>query len=172
MKELIIVAGPNGAGKTSFANKYLPAAREALVFVNADEIARGLSVDESMSTQRDVAAGRQMLDEIDRLASLGIEFMLETTLATLIYATRIPRWQQQGYWVSLIYLKLPSADASVERVRRRVQAGGHAISEDVVRRRFEKSVKYLERIYKPLVDDWSVWDSLEGDFRVIATSDD
>jgi len=42
MQEIIIIAGPNGAGKTSFANEYLPAAREGLVYINADEIAHEL----------------------------------------------------------------------------------------------------------------------------------
>jgi predicted ABC-type ATPase len=72
--------------------------------------------------------------------------------------------------VSLIYLRLPSVEASIERVRRRVEAGGHAVPEAVIRRRFARSIDYLDRIYKPIVDDWSVWESLEGDFSLLETS--
>lgn len=77
-----------------------------------------------------------------------------------------------GYVVSLIYLLLPSIDASIERVRRRVAAGGHDIPEEVIRRRFGRSIANLENIYKSLVDDWYIWDSLEGDFNLVQAWDD
>lgn len=168
MQEIIIIAGPNGAGKTSFANEFFPYAREGLLFVNADEIARELS-DVGSSSNRDLRAGREMLIRIEGLVSTRTEFMFETTLASLTYATKIPRWQQSGYHISLIYLKLPSADAAVKRVRGRVLAGGHDIPEHVIRQRFTRSLEYLDRIYKPLVDDWTVWESLEGNFRIAQT---
>lgn len=96
--------------------------------------------------------------------------MFETTLANLTYATRIPRWRAAGFRVALIYLRLPSVEVSIERVRRRVAAGGHAIPELVIRRRFDRSLDYLDRVYKPIVDEWSVWDSREGDFTLAQTS--
>ncbi|WP_210191602.1 MULTISPECIES: hypothetical protein [Rhodomicrobium] len=98
--------------------------------------------------------------------------MLETTLASLTYATKIPKWRQAGYSVALIYLRLPNVETSIERVRRRVAAGGHDIPEGVIRKRFAKSLDYLERIYKPLVDEWYIWDSLEGDFARVEAWDD
>jgi predicted ABC-type ATPase len=165
MPEIIIIAGPNGAGKTSFANEYFPYAREGLLFVNADEIAREIS-GSVPSAHRDLQAGREMLRRIERLVTDKAEFMFETTLASLTYAQKIPRWQSYGYHVSLIFLRLPSADAAIERVRTRVQAGGHGIPREIVRQRFDKSLRYLEEIYKPLVNDWTVWDSLDGSFQV------
>ena len=172
MQELIIIAGPNGAGKTSFANEYLPAATEGLVFVNADEIARELDDSHLSQSVRDIRAGRLMLERIASLVDARQELMLETTLASLTYATKIPKWQRVGYSVALIYLRLPDVDASIERVRRRVAAGGHDIPEHVIRQRFTKSHDYLERIYKPMVDEWSIWDSLEGDFKLAEAWDD
>lgn len=172
MQELIIVAGPNGAGKTSFANEYLPASAEGLVFVNADEIARELTDPGLTQSARDLRAGRLMLERIASLVDARQELMLETTLASLTYATKIPRWRQLGYSVALIYLRLPSADASIDRVRRRVAAGGHDIPEHIILQRFIKSHDYLERIYKPIVDEWYIWDSLEGDFRLEEAWDD
>ena len=38
-----IVAGPNGAGKTTFALQYLPKIVSCNNFINADEIAKGVS---------------------------------------------------------------------------------------------------------------------------------
>lgn len=169
MQEIIILAGPNGAGKTTFANEYLPAVEEGLVFVNADEIAREPAVLALPQAQRDFYAGRLMLEQIDRLASSRTEFMFETTLATLTYARKIPLWRSLGYSVALLYLRLPSVERSIMRVRRRVEAGGHGIPEDVIRRRYEKSLRYLQEVYKPAADEWYIWDSLEAEF-VLAES--
>ena len=172
MQEIIIIAGPNGAGKTSFANEYLPAAREELVFVNADEIARDLADPTVPRTQLDLRAGREMLLRIDALAAAGTEFMFETTLSSRSYARKIPSWQAAGYTVALIYLRLPDAERAIERVHRRVAAGGHDVPEDVIRQRFAKGVDYLESLYKPIVNEWYIWDSLEGEFRLAEAWDD
>lgn len=172
MQQIIIIAGPNGAGKTSFANEYLPAARGGLVYLNADEIAREIADATLTKAQRDLSAGRKMLSRIDTLAGSGTEFMFETTLASLTYAKKIPGWQARGYTVALIYLRLPSVEMSIERVRRRVAAGGHGIAEATIRQRFAKSAAYLESHYKTVVDEWYIWDSLEGQFRLAEAWDD
>lgn len=163
MPEIVIVAGPNGAGKTTFASEYLPAARKRLEFVNADEIARMAS---GAAARSDRYAARQMLERIDNLVDAGADFMFETTLATLTYARKIRSWRRQGHVVSLIYLCLPSVEASVARVRKRVAAGGHGIPEATIRRQFGKSARYFETIYKSIVDEWYMWDSLEGAFEL------
>jgi predicted ABC-type ATPase len=165
MQEIIIVAGPNGAGKTSFANEYLSACRGRLAFLNADEIARQMAYPGASQAALDVRAGREMLRRIDVCIDAGLDLLLETTLATLSYANRVPSWQRAGCRVALIYLRLPSVEMSIARVRRRVAQGGHGVPEDVLRKRFSKSLDYLERRYKPVVDEWYVWDSLEGRFQ-------
>jgi predicted ABC-type ATPase len=144
MHQLIIIAGPNGAGKTSFANAYLAA--ETLTFVNADEIAREITNLNPSPNALDVRAGRMMLERVDAAIEARQDLMLETTLASLTYARKIPKWRQAGYSVALIYLRLPTVDHSIERVRRRVEAGGHNIPEHVIRTRFNKSRDYLHRI--------------------------
>jgi predicted ABC-type ATPase len=172
MQEIIIIAGPNGAGKTSFANEYLLAAAEGLVFVNADEIAREFSSSSLSKPALDLRAGREMLRRIDLLAEAGVEFMFETTLASLTYVRKIRSWRQGEYTVALLYLRMPSPEKSIERVRRRVAAGGHDVPEAKIRQRFTKSLEYLERLYKPIVDEWYIWDSLEGDFQLAEAWDD
>jgi predicted ABC-type ATPase len=169
--EIVIIAGPNGAGKTTFASEYLPARQKRLVFVNADEIGRELADYGLSQRQVDMRAARVMLERIDDLANAGAGFMFETTLATLIYTQRVPRWRAFGYSVSLIYLRLSSVEASIVRVRRRVEAGGHSIPEDAIRRRFDKSVKYFENSYKSIVDEWYVWDSIDGTFTLTESWD-
>jgi predicted ABC-type ATPase len=169
MQRVIIIAGPNGAGKTSFANEFPPAKAERLVYLNADQIAREIARagDADLTqAQADIKAGRQMLARMNALAEAGADFMFETTLASLSYARKIPDWRRRGYRVALIYLRLPDAAMAVDRVRRRVAAGGHGVPERVIRQRFARSVAYLESHYKPIVDEWYTWDSLEGEFRL------
>ena len=105
-----------------------------------------------------------MLRRVDELIEAGSDFVIETTLANLTYAQKIPDWQRRGYLVSLVYLRLDSVEDSIARVRKRVSAGGHGIPEDIIRRRFAKSRHYFETIYRPIVDEWSVWASREGPF--------
>lgn len=171
MPELVIVAGPNGAGKTTFANEYL-SDEVRFVFVNADEIARRAKalIEPDLQGHPDIHAGRIMLDRIDELIDARADIVIETTLASLTYARKIPIWREQGYHISLIYLRLDSADESLDRVRKRVAAGGHNIPEQIIRRRFRKSVDYLEKIYKPIVNEWYVWESREGKFNRLEAS--
>jgi predicted ABC-type ATPase len=159
---LIIIAGPNGAGKTTFAREYLSTEEREFEFVNADEIVRADEVAIS-----DIEAGRRMLDRIDELVERGVDFVFETTLASLIYARKIPPWRKRGYRVTLIYLRLASVSDSLARVRKRVLAGGHDIPREAIVRRFDKSFRYFEAKYKSIVDMWYLWESREGSFALL-----
>ena len=99
---------------------------------------------------------------MDAFVVAGQDFGLETTLSSGLYARRIPSWRERGYAVELTYIRLPSADASLARVKHRVAQGGHGVPEVDIRRRFERSLSNLEQVYKPLVDRWRVWESRDG----------
>jgi predicted ABC-type ATPase len=100
-----------------------------------------------------------MLSRLEALTAVRQDMVLETTLATLTHAPRISAWRKAGWRVELIYLRLPSVEHSIARVRRRVEQGGHGIPEPDLRRRFQRSLDYLDQVYKPIVDDWQVWSS-------------
>ena len=112
-----------------------------------------------------------MIGRIGELVEAGADFVVETTLANLSYAHKIPVWRKRDYLVSLAYLRLDSADESVARVRKRVAAGGHGIPEDTIRRRFGRSLSYFETIYRPIVDEWYIWTSREGSFALVDSWD-
>jgi predicted ABC-type ATPase len=80
-------------------------------------------------------------------------------LSGLIYARLIPKWQQFGYSVRLIWLGLPSTEIAIERVADRVAQGGHLIPEGVIRRRFYAGWKNLNSRYKLLVNAWALYDN-------------
>ncbi len=156
-KRILIVAGPNGAGKTTFANEFLLREADCPTFVNADLIAAGLN-----PFQPDAAAltaGRLMLDMIDDYAQRGESFAFETTLSGRGYARKIPRWQTMGYRVKLYFLRLPSPEVAVARVRLRALEGGHDVPEETVRRRFHAGLRNFEGVYRQLVDEWILYDN-------------
>ena len=71
---------------------------------------------------------------------------------------KILDWQRKGYFVELYYLLLPDSEMAAARVQNRVAHGGDGIPENVIRRRFMRSLDLLESTYKNLDDDWSVYD--------------
>jgi predicted ABC-type ATPase len=154
---ILIIAGPNGAGKTTVARGFLTTEAGFHAFVNADFIAMGLSpfAPEEVAVQ----AGRIMLEEIRNHIDRRESFAFETTLSGRGYARMIPRWQGLGFQVTLLYVGLNRVELSISRVAERVRLGGHSIPEDVIRRRFPLSVTNFERLYKPLVDDWILYDN-------------
>jgi len=156
-RKVIIIAGPNGAGKTTFAREFLPNEAGCPIFVNADLIAAGLA-----PFAPDTAAfkaGRLMLSEIHEHARRGENFAFETTLSGRVYTRLIPAWQQTGYRVKLLFLRLDSPDLAIARVQQRVKAGGHNIPVQIIRRRFLAGLRNLETLYKPLVDEWAIYDN-------------
>jgi len=108
-------------------------------------------------------AGRLMLELIGDLVSKRESFAFETTLADRGYVRRISGWQATGYHVTILFLALPSADAAIERVAERVAQGGHAIPEEVIRRRFTAGRLNFENLYKPLANAWALYDSSQPD---------
>ena len=113
-----------------------------------------------------VAAGRELIRRLEELVRRRLSFVVETTLASRHYADRLRAWSASGYRTTLHFIEVPSADYVVARVARRVAAGGHAIPEADVRRRFQRGRPMFEGVYKPLVDRWYHWTSDDQGLRL------
>ena len=166
MPKLYIIAGCNGAGKTTASYTVLPEMLHCREFVNADEIAKGLSPFNPESVA--IEAGRLMLSRIRNLLDEGADFAFETTLATRSYATLVREAQVRGYQVTLLFFFLASPDLAVERVRMRVASGGHSIDEEVIRRRYTKGLHNLFDLYMPICDYWLIVDNTVSPYKMIA----
>ncbi|AUD02660.1 zeta toxin [Spirosoma pollinicola] len=154
MPNLYIMAGPNGAGKTTAAYTLLPEVLDVWEFVNADEIARGLSPFKPDSVAFE--AGRIMLQRVDHLMKQGVDFAFETTLSTRSYVQTIRRAKEAGYTITLFFVYLSSAEMAVDRVAKRVSMGGHNIPTDVVHRRYERALTNLFTLYLPICDSFLI----------------
>jgi predicted ABC-type ATPase len=135
-------------------------------FVNADEIARGLSgfYPEDVAFQ----AGRLMLVRLNELARQRVDFAFETTLASRSFAPWLRLRQGEGYEFHLLYVWLPSVDLAIERVALRVRAGGHNVPIRDIRRRYERSRNNFFEIYMSLANTWEVYDTASRDPNLVA----
>ena len=156
-KKIVIIAGPNGAGKTTFAIEFLPNEAGCPAFVNADLIAAGIAPFQPEKSA--IRAGKLMLEEIKAHVLKGESFAFETTLSGRGYGRMIPVWQAIGYRVKLIFLSLPNVEMAIERVAARVAQGGHYVPGAIIRRRFEAGIRNFNKIYKSLVDAWTLYDN-------------
>ena len=157
MKHLYIIAGCNGAGKTTASMTILPKSLLVKEFVNADEIAKGLSPFNPEGVA--IEAGRLMLERIQYLLGKGESFSIETTLATRSYVNLVQKAQEFGYLVHLIYFWLNSPLLAVDRVAERVSKGGHSVPYDVILRRHSKGIDNLFKLFMKEVDIWAIYDN-------------
>jgi len=165
MPNLYIISGCNGAGKTTASYTMLPEMVKCKEFINADEIAKGLSP--FQPDKAAIQAGRIMLLRMDELIRQKEDFAIETTLATKSYAKFIKRAQSEGYFVTLIYFWLNSPELAIKRVEERVKSGGHNIPEHVIRRRYKAGKENLFKLFTPITDFWMVIDNSANPFQLV-----
>lgn len=163
---IYLIAGCNGAGKTTFAKEFLPKEVKCLRFLNADEMARGLSpLDPTAGAAK---AARLLLSEVRAAVQARQTFGLETTLSGLTYVRMLNNAREQAYAVKLFYLWLPSATVAIRRVRERVRKGGHSVPAADIRRRYTRSLRNLVCHYLPLADEWTIFDNGAREPRLVA----
>jgi predicted ABC-type ATPase len=165
MPDLFIIAKCNGAGKTTAAFNLLPNVFEAVEFVNADEIARGLSPlnIEGVAFQ----ASRIMLERIKQLINEKESFAFETTLSGLSYFNYIKEAKVAGYNIIFFFVYLDSIELAKNRVAIRVSKGGHNIPEDVISRRYLKGLRNFVK-YAEIADDWYLYNNSGTEYELVA----
>ncbi|RYZ54675.1 MAG: zeta toxin [Chitinophagaceae bacterium] len=165
MPTLYIIAGPNGAGKTTAAYSLLPEIFTAVEFVNADEIAKGLSPlnPEGVAFE----AGRIMLRRLNQLINEKKNFAFETTLSGLAYLKFIEQAKAEGFEVVFFFVHLHSFQLAQNRVAFRVQNGGHNIPPEVIERRYNKGLRNFIT-YQLLANDWYVFDNSGMEYVPVA----
>ena len=157
---VIVIGGPNGAGKSTIAPLILRDYLSIPDFVNADQIAVGLSAFNPEGAA--IEAGRIMLQRIQELADAGKSFAFESTLSSRSFSVLLKKLKTKGYRVDVCYVWLNSVRLAQERVELRVRMGGHAIPPDVIERRYARSVRNFRSLYLPIADEWRVFDNSDS----------
>ncbi len=155
--QLYMIGGPNGAGKTTAAMSLLPELLNCYEFVNADSIAAALSPFAPETTA--IQAGRLMLDRVNQLADQRKDFAFETTMASRSFYSLLKRFKEKGYHISLIFFWLQNPELAIERVKDRVKNGGHHIPDNIVLRRYPRSITNFLKLYLPLANEWILFNN-------------
>jgi predicted ABC-type ATPase len=157
MPNLYVISGCNGSGKTTASFTVLPQMLDCDEFINADEIARGLS---PLNPNRSaIEAGRLLIAKIDKLIEEKKDFAFETTLATRSYTRTIQKARSYGYQITLLFFWLDSVDLAFERVKTRVLEGGHEVPNTVIQRRYYSGITNLFKLYIPICDYWMLFNN-------------
>ena len=164
MKQLYILAGANGGGKSTISKVLLPS--EGIVYVNPDDIARELNPADPPSAK--ISAGRETLRRIDELLDKEVSFAMESTLSGAGYVAMVNRAKNLGYDVTIAYVYVDSPEFCLERIRVRVQNGGHDVPADDVRRRYDRSKSNFVSLYAPLANHWMLYYNGGNDLLLVA----
>lgn len=164
MKRLYILAGANGSGKSTIAKVLLPT--EGIVYVNPDDIAAELNPTNPPAAR--IQAGRETLQRIDDLMAQGVSFAIESTLSGTGYVGMIQRAKARDYEVTIAYVFVDTADFCLERIRVRIQNGGHDVPAEDVRRRYGRSKANFVSVYAPLADHWMLYYNGGNDLLLVA----
>jgi len=163
--EALIIAGPNGAGKTTASRVVVPT---DIGFINADRIAAELVAGGHAQAGLDIAAGRVVLASIRERVRGGESFAVETNLAGRSYVGLIDEWRHAGFTVRLAFIALRSPELALRRVAARVEAGGHDVPAEVVRRRWQSGLRSFFEVYLDLVDGWTLTDNSDKSAVLVA----
>lgn len=158
-KAFYLIGGPNGSGKTTIAHELIDD-NPNIAFLNSDEIMRANNVSQE-------CAGRMLLSKMDDLFSAHASFAFETTLSGKLHNKFIKRARGDGYKIVFLYVYLASVEENIARVRQRVALGGHDVPENIIRRRYKKSLLNFEPVTKQS-DQWELYYNGNTSYELLA----
>jgi predicted ABC-type ATPase len=137
---LTFVAGPNGSGKSTLTSGNLDFFR-AFPLLDPDALANTIQADAQSASP--LAAGRQVLQQIQDNLQNRRTFAVETTLSGKVYLQTMLDARNLGFHVNLIYVGTRDVSINLERVAKRVVLKGHNVAEADIRRRYQRSLDNL-----------------------------
>jgi predicted ABC-type ATPase len=143
MPTLTVVAGANGAGKSTLTRLGREEFQESAV-LDPDALARSMQATQALKTSA-IDAGRQVLSLAHSFMEKRASFLVETTLAGNTYLRMMMQARALGYTVVLIYIGTNDVSINIQRVKQRVESGGHDVSEEDLRRRYPRSLQNAPR---------------------------
>ena len=158
MNVYTIIAGVNGTGKSSFRGVLEGQNVNLGHIIDPVLIAKGNNNDLYKAAKTAVAKIRECLEK-------NISFTQETTLSGHTVLNTVKRARRKGYYISLYYIGLNSAEESLTRIANRVKKGGHNIPEKDVIRRFNKRFDLLSDIIS-YCDEVNFYDNENGFIKV------
>lgn len=139
-KRAIFILGVNGAGKSTFRD-YSGIDITNFTIIDPDKI-------QKIDGLNELQAGKKAIHLFNDCLASNKDFILESTLAGKYALKKIEETKQSGYQIESYFIGLENKDLHIQRVKNRVKEGGHDIPNDVVIRRFDKSIGNLPDLIK------------------------
>ena len=144
-KVLYIFAGVNGAGKSTLYNSEdLDNEIKYSTRINTDEIVRKIGDWKNNSDQ--IKAAKIAINLRNDCLKYGKSFNEETTLTGKTILKTIDKAKELGYELQLFYIGVNNLEIAKERIRNRVEKGGHNIADEIVEKRYYESLKNLKQV--------------------------
>lgn len=165
----LLVAGPNGSGKSSaYQDADIEAFGRTVWIINPDLLTARIRELENLPTDE---ANLQAVTRIEAWLEASISAHqtvgVETVLSTPKYRRLVQHAKTLGFQVRLIYVLLDSPGRNVERVRLRVQKGGHPVPEKKIVERYWRSLEQFPWFLDYADEAW-VFDNSGATPRLIA----
>jgi len=144
-KVFYLFAGVNGAGKSTLYNsESLNNDIKNTIRINTDEIVREIGDWKNNSDQ--LKAAKIAINLRNECFLYGKSFNEETTLTGKTILKTIERAKELGYELQLFYVGVNSTEIAKERIKSRVEKGGHHIENDIVEKRYYESLENLKQV--------------------------
>lgn len=135
--EVIVFAGPNGSGKSTFTTLLRP----PVDYINADEIKKSLKCSDLEAAE---IAERQREEHLANMS----EFCFETVLSTERNIRLLERAKSKGYFIRCYYILTVDPYINVQRVKSRVESGGHDVPEEKIIARYDRALELVKKVVK------------------------
>jgi predicted ABC-type ATPase len=158
-----LIGGPNGSGKSSFAGLFFKNRNTS--YLNPDVIAQGFG-DESFE-KASFQAGRILITEVRTKVAAKESFGFESTLSGKTWLPLLKEAKTLGYSINIHFVCLREPSQNIRRIAKRVKMGGHNIPKDVVLRRYPRCFENFWLLFRPLCDNWFVFDNTGDGPRLV-----
>lgn len=163
---MTIIAGSNGCGKSTLTSSARTRFQQ-IPILDPDAIAKSIqnTLDPNISN---IEAGREVLRQAEQHIAERQNFTVETTLSGSTYLKMAARAKKAGFNIMVIFVGTASVEINIERVKLRVEAGGHNVSEEDQRRRYPRTFENMKKLL-PEADFVAILDN-SGDGYVLVAS--
>ena len=166
---LWIVAGPNGCGKSTIYGRSDVAEFDGSVWIiNPDLLTKRLQSEESLPlTDANLAAVQRIEAWLEASIDVHQTIGVETVLSTRKYRKLVLKAKERGFEVRLIYVYVDTLERQLERIRVRVEKGGHDVPRDKVATRRERSFAQFGWFFWEAHQAW-VFDNSGAEPKLVA----
>lgn len=139
MKCYTIIGGVNGVGKSSFTGSLKAQFLDLGTIIDVDKITFDCG-------NNAIEGAKKAIQKIEDCLNNGYSFTQETTLSGNKTAQTCKKAKESDFFIRLYYIGLNTETESIERIKNRVEKGGHNIPPETVKARFQNRFESLKKV--------------------------